>query len=317
MTDEEVTEAEVIDEPTAAVVPREQASLVTPTVTASDLRTRLDVIKEAAQSAMVKNVDYGKIPGTDKDCLLKPGAEKLGVLFELDIQIVNEKTWDGDHLTVSSRATAFHSPTGQRLGTGEGLCSTREKKYATRLAKLKCPECHQETVFKSKNDPGWYCWAKKGGCGAQFRDDNDQRIAGQERGEVPNPDLPDTWNTVIKMAEKRARVDVVLAVTGASALFTQDVEDQIDEKAAPIEAFPPERLMPFWTEIEKHLGTEATASFRSWVIQDNGGTIPVNVGRTLTGLGRLLGDQPAQPANDGLPEQPPKSDDNPDDDVPF
>jgi hypothetical protein len=54
------------------------------------------------------------------------------------------------------------------------------------------------------------------------------RRGGQEVGEIENPDLPDLWNTVLKMAEKRARVDAVLAVTGASALFTQDAEDHGD-----------------------------------------------------------------------------------------
>ena len=62
-------------------------------------------------------------------------------------------------------------------------------------------------------------------------------IEGQPAGEIDNPDLPDLWNTVVKMAEKRARVDAVLAVTGASALFTQDMEDAgADGSPSPAEA---------------------------------------------------------------------------------
>ena len=37
----------------------------------------------------------------------------------------------------------------------------------------------------------------------------------------PNP--PDMWNTVLKMAKKRALVDAVLTSLGASMLFTQDL----------------------------------------------------------------------------------------------
>ena len=37
----------------------------------------------------------------------------------------------------------------------------------------------------------------------------------------PNP--PDLWNTVLKMAKKRALVDAVLTSLGASMLFTQDL----------------------------------------------------------------------------------------------
>ena len=42
---------------------------------------------------------------------------------------------------------------------------------------------------------------------------------------VENPDIADTWNTVLKMAKKRAFVDAVKSTTAASDVFTQDIED--------------------------------------------------------------------------------------------
>lgn len=247
MTVETVVDADVVEED--SVEPNEQvaalvtvptpAVAVTPAATADDLSARLSVIEEAATSAMKKDVDFGEIPGTNKPTLLKPGAEKLSVLFQLDVQIENEKIFDGDHLTVISKATAFHAPTGTRLGFGEGMCSTREKKYAKRRAQPSCPECGKQNIRRSKQGDGFYCWRKTDGCGANFPA-NDQRITSQPEGEIDNPDLPDTWNTVLKMAEKRARVDVVLAVTGASALFTQDVEDQVQPDPPPPPASEPE-----------------------------------------------------------------------------
>jgi hypothetical protein len=237
---EEVVDAQVVEEiPTVpnvgALVPTGGASLaVAPQVQPTELVERLEAIKQAQQTAMVQDVDYGVIPGTkSKPTLLKPGAEKLSVLFQLDIQLVNEKMWGpDDHLTVISRATVFHAPTGARMGGGEGICTTREKKYGKRKQDRACPACGETAIKKSKYpprsnpqaDPGWYCFAKVGGCGAEFAAD-DPKITSQPLGEIENPDLPDTWNTVVKMAAKRARVDAVLAVTGASALFTQDVED--------------------------------------------------------------------------------------------
>jgi hypothetical protein len=60
------------------------------------------------------------------DALYKPGSEKLSVLFQLDVQLANEKRWGpGDHLTVESHATVFHAPTGARLGYGEGIAARR------------------------------------------------------------------------------------------------------------------------------------------------------------------------------------------------
>lgn len=229
--------------PEAEEVGSELATVTTATtpVKASDLVARLATIKEAMEQAMRRDVDYGVIPGTNsKPTLLKPGAEKLSVLFQLDPQISAYEHWEGDHLTVKAVCIIYHAPTGERLGRGEGMCSTREKKYAYRKADRICPDCGNASIFKSKKDgEGFYCWAKKGGCGNKFADD-DSRITGQALGDVDNPDLPDQYNTVLKMARKRALVDGVLLVTGASALFTQDLDDSA--VPAPPE---PENRAPF------------------------------------------------------------------------
>jgi hypothetical protein len=177
---------------------------------------------------MQKDIDYGVIPGTGKKpTLLKPGAEKLGVLFQLDVQLENEKIWDDNgHLTVISRATVWHIPSGSRVASGEGMCTTREGKYAFRQADRFCPSCGVAAIIKGKPEygGGFVCFKKKGGCGAKYAAD-DRAILDQPVGQVANPNIADTYNTVDKMASKRARIDAVLAATGASALFTQDAED--------------------------------------------------------------------------------------------
>lgn len=212
------------------------ALAVVPQVSPKDLVARLDAIKETQRLAMQENVDYGVIPGTDKPTLFKPGAEKLAALFQLDVQPQNEKRWEADnHLTVVSRVTIFYAPTGARLGSGEGVCTTREKKYAYRQQDRTCPKCEAATIKRSKYpprnnpqaEPGWYCFEKIGGCGANFAAD-DEAITRQTAGQVDNPDLPDLWNVVDKMATKRALVAAVLIVTGASAVFTQDLEDMTE-----------------------------------------------------------------------------------------
>ena len=229
---------------------------------------------------MEKDVDYGVIPGTNKPALYKPGAEKLSVLFQLDVQLTNEKLWGpDDHLTVMSKATAYHAPTGTRLGFGEGMCSTREKKYAYRTSQRKCPHCGVEAVIKGKEEygGGWLCWKKKEGCGATFAD-TDPAIVNQESGQVENPDLPDCWNTAVKMAEKRARVDVVLAVTGASALFTQDVEDQVVPDPAVAQPAPQEQPAPQPTPSQKlqalivkhEVAEDSVETIRRWVTAEDG-----------------------------------------------
>ena len=201
------------------------AAEITPERTAGELRERLELIDEVKRTAMARDVDFGVVPGTDKPGLFKPGAEKLAIVFKLDVQPSNELIWGpGEHLTVISRATVYHAPTGTRLGYGEGICSSRERNRAYRKQERTCPDCEQPAVIKGKAEygAGWLCWRKKGGCGAKFPD-GDQRIEAQQVGEIENPDLPDTWNAVDKMAKKRGYVDAVLSVTGASAIFTQDI----------------------------------------------------------------------------------------------
>lgn len=243
----QVADAEVVDrsEPGVAVAVRAEPTTltVTPQATAADLVARLDAIKGAMSQAMVRDIDYGVIPGTgDRPTLLKPGAEKLAALFQLDVQYRLEEAYGpGDHLRANARATVFFAPTGARLGAGEGLCTTRERKYAYRKAERICPDCGAAAVIKGKEEygGGWLCFAKKGGCKTKWKDDSDQAraFASQDVGDIENPDLPDTWNTVIKMAKKRALVDAVLVVTGASAVFTQDVEDAAQSSdSMPVEA---------------------------------------------------------------------------------
>lgn len=52
---------------------------------------------------------------------------------------------------------------------------------------------------------------------------------------IENEDIADVYNTVLKMAKKRAHVDATLTVTGAGDLFTQDLIDEDEEpEKAPI-----------------------------------------------------------------------------------
>jgi hypothetical protein len=200
-------------------------------LTVPEIKLRLDKITELMKVAMRQGVDYGKVPGTDKPTLLKPGSEKLCVLFQLGARRPQLDTiHDGDHLTVNASVTLFHIPTGRDVYCGMALCSTRESKYAWRAGSRACPECGSDgTIIKGKAEygGGWLCWKRKGGCGFKFVD-TDPRITKQDIERIPNPDLPDTWNTILKMAVKRAKIDATLGATGASALFTQDIGDDGD-----------------------------------------------------------------------------------------
>jgi hypothetical protein len=118
------------------------------------------------------------------------------------------------------------------MGQGVGNCSTMETKYRYRQTPIKCPVCGKEAVIKGKEEygGGWVCWSKKDGCNAKWKD-GDPAIESQRQGRMENPDIADTYNTVLKMGKKRAFVDAQIQACAASDIFTQDVADEDDEAA--------------------------------------------------------------------------------------
>ncbi|HEU4619510.1 MAG TPA: hypothetical protein VFV10_15845 [Gammaproteobacteria bacterium] len=209
-----------------------------------DIVARVEKIRSVAAEVMREDHHFGKIPGVDKPTLLKPGAELLCLTFQLAPSFKFQEKRSGDHLEVIATCTLTHIPTGAVLGSAVGSCSSRESKYAYRKAARTCPECGKATIIKGREEygGGWLCWKKpdrgSDGCGAKFAD-GDTSIESQQTGRVDNPDLPDTHNTVRKMASKRALVAIVLIVTCASDLYTQDVEEQGREEAAEPAKKPP------------------------------------------------------------------------------
>lgn len=235
-----------------------------------DLLAQVQKIQQVMKSCMQENEHYGKIPGTNKPTLLKAGAEKLNLLFRFDPQYDSVEHYDGDHLTVKSKCTLFHITTGARVGSGEGSCSTKETKYAYRNAALSCPDCGKETIIKGRVEygGGWLCFGKKGGCGSKFPD---EQFDGVEVGKIPNDALPDQYNTVLKMANKRSLIAAVLNATAASDIFTQDLEDMVAngqkfgaEQPAK-ETEKPKREQPIsfktvlWDNLLKHAGKSKKA----------------------------------------------------------
>ena len=199
---------------------------------------RRQMVEAFAKNVMVDGTDYGVIPGTgSKKTLLKPGAEKLASFFGLlpDFIVTHsvldfDGTGDGrGESLIYYRVRCDLYRGGVKVGAGDASCSSRESKYRWRNAARTCPTCGQPAIIKGKDEygGGWLCFKKNGGCGAKFKD-GDKSIEGQPQGRVPNPDIADVDNTILKMAEKRALIAATLIATNVSDFFTQDMEDFAD-----------------------------------------------------------------------------------------
>lgn len=188
---------------------------------------RAQIIQHLMKAVMQEGTHYGaSFPGDKKKNLLKPGADTLAVTFQLvpEFVVVTNDLVDGhrEHLVTCTVKTSQ----GTLVAMGVGSCSTMESKYRYRNAARKCPLCGKEAIIKGKKDfgGGWLCWKKKDGCGAEWPD-GAAEIEQQENGKVQNPDPADQFNTVLKIAKKRAFVDGMITATGCSDMFTQDLED--------------------------------------------------------------------------------------------
>ena len=184
----------------------------------ADVISMKATVQDLLKSQMQEDVHYGKIPGTgDKPTLLKSGAEMLRMVFNLrttcnkdDVEITNE----GNGHKTYEICMHISNKDKEIIATGLGTCSTMESKYKYRsqLTDRKVPSEYWESRDKALLGGSQYSPKKVKGAWLI-----------SERVEHDNP--ADYYNTVKKMAKKRAMADGILTATCSSDLFTQDLED--------------------------------------------------------------------------------------------
>lgn len=190
----------VVEVDTASMVPAKSAN---PT---AEVVAHAKTVQQVMQAVMKPNVHYGAIPGAgDKPTLLKSGAEVLCMTFRItDKYEVSDLSRDG---VIRYRVNCIgeHQQSGVPLGSGLGECSTDEEKYRWRKA-----VCAEEFEATPETNRRLKFGRKQGG----------HYTVQQVRTEPA-----DLANTVLKMACKRAKIAMVLNVTAASDMFSQDLED--------------------------------------------------------------------------------------------
>ena len=156
MSDTEVVDAEAIEEETRHLpaVRASEAVVARGELSIEEIVEQKEKIVQIMDRVMTRDVHYGVIPGVKKPSLFKPGAEAINVALRLAPHYESEKVFHDDgHLTVISRCTLKHIPTDLTIATGEGLCTTKETRYAFRQGGRACPRCGAEAIKKSKYKP--------------------------------------------------------------------------------------------------------------------------------------------------------------------
>lgn len=246
-----------------------------PVMSLEEAKSRRDQFKQFVHSLLVEGVDYGKVPGSDRPALLKPGAEKLNTLFGLvpTFELVERvEDWTGkDH----GDEPFFYYFYKCRLwrgadtlqGEGDGSCNSMESKYRYRWVPLhEVPAASASRPLKTRggrrSEPDFAIaraetlgqYGKPAAYWREFQTaiDNGTAVkitkhtkAGKAMPaweidatlyRVPNEDIPDQVNTIQKMAQKRALVGATLIAINASDYFTQDIEDADTIDVTPVVA---------------------------------------------------------------------------------
>lgn len=179
-------------------------------LSAVEIKAQVQTIQQVMEAVMKPDVHYGKIPGTQKNTLYKAGSEKILSTFRIAVDPIVEdlSTSDCYRYRVIARGVL---PTGEIIGSGVGECSTDEEKYKWRGAV--CDKEFESTTEDRRR--------------IKYSKPSNWNKDGETKQVRTNP--ADLANTVLKMAKKRAQIDLTLTATGASDVFEQDLEDMPDE----------------------------------------------------------------------------------------
>ena len=196
-----------VAEPEAELLPAVVDQRAVPSFSLDEMAAALTAAEQLKRHIMRRGVDYGTVPGAKKPSLYKAGAERACQFYGLSHRMERvevERTAEGKPWGITYKCFVFKVLSDGRevpLGDCEGFAGYDESRFWDRVYEKSGP---------NKGNP---------------KRDADGK-------DVLNPS---PWNSVMKMADKRAYVGAVLKATGMSDFFTQDIEDY----AASIPALPP------------------------------------------------------------------------------
>ena len=196
-----------------------------------NLKASFALVQTLIKEIFVEDTHFGTIPGTKKPTMYKPGADVVSTAMRCRPEYDDtEKDLGNGHREVVSRCRLIHIGTGEYVGEGGGSCSTMESRYRYRKSyedtgvfvpkpyfdSMRANKYREAEAMKpskkheaKKNEAGKWTW----------------HLA---TGLAENTDLADVWNTILKMAHKRAKVDAVISSFGLAGVFDQDIEDLPD-----------------------------------------------------------------------------------------
>jgi hypothetical protein len=177
-----------------------------------------ELLESIYRSVMCPGIDYGMIPGTKERALLKPGAEVLRMAFNFQVEMGLSKEVDlsRDWISVDTRCS-LRDREGCIVGQADANANSYESKFRYRwVSEKQLPQHIDKDTLQTRQQHGAY------GDYTQYR--------------LPTEDVGGLIHTLIRYAEKRAFVAAIHQATGASRIFREADEDEVEAGGKPTPA---------------------------------------------------------------------------------
>lgn len=220
------------DNTALAVTPKPAMQLVRPIAPLADLLSARSELVTVIPKVLEEGVDFGKVPGTDKNCLMKAGAERVCIIFGAhpEYEIIEQEIDHDRETTVKTGWVEAPEPANR---------NTRDR-------------MKDEGKGRSRKVNGQWVWFEPGDGTETYLGlyrylvrcrivRQDGLVVGDSVGSCSTLESKyftrprDCENTVLKMAQKRAFVGAVLNAFGLSDRFTQDLEDGASDIETPFD----------------------------------------------------------------------------------
>jgi hypothetical protein len=183
-----------------------------------EMLAQRSLLEEIYKSVMCPGIDYGLIPGTKERALLKPGAEvlRLGFNFEVGMEMTKEVDLDRDWVSIDSRCS-LRDHEGRVVGQADANANSFESKFRYRwVSEKQLPQHIDKDTLITREQRGAY------GNYTQYQ--------------VKTEDVGGLIHTLTRYAEKRAFVAAIHQATGASRIFREADEDEVEAGGKPTPA---------------------------------------------------------------------------------
>jgi hypothetical protein len=223
----------------------------------------ISLFQDMVREILVRDIDYGRIPGTPQDSLWDPGASKTISSFNCYcgqrriLRLDDNET----RIVVCVEVPLISRRLQQEVGSGIGAASTLETKYKYRWVAHPKEWGYDDDAIKTFK-------TKRG------REDGRETTLYR----IPNPEHSELLNTIIKMASKRAEVDAAESLPGVSSVLRQMFSGKPIPKGRQTaeDDYSSPRWQRFWGEVTRLGYTEQEAhakfgvkSMHDWLAQNH------------------------------------------------